>query len=109
MSDEEKRDRLRVDLSKLAFAKDGDAAHGGLLKDISSSGASMEFVYPLGRVEHSFKVADNIQLNIDGLQTIKAEIVRASDKRIAVKFTDIDEDEIIALIMAAENEVPMED
>lgn len=109
MSDDEKRDRLRVDLTKLAFAKDGDAAHGGLLKDISSTGASMEFVYPLGRVEHSFKVADSIEMDIDGLRSIKAEIVRATEKSIAVKFTDIDEDEIIALIMAAENEISVED
>ena len=28
------RDRERVDLSKLAFAKKGDVAHGGLMEDI---------------------------------------------------------------------------
>ncbi len=109
MSGDEKRERLRIDLSKLAFAKDGDAAHGGLLKDISSTGASVEFVYPLGRVEHSFEGGDKIELDIDGMGTLAAEIVRATDKEIAVKFLNIGEDEMIAKIMAAENEIPLDD
>ncbi|PPR72528.1 MAG: hypothetical protein CFH03_01412 [Alphaproteobacteria bacterium MarineAlpha3_Bin2] len=32
--EKEGRDRERVDLSKLAFAKKGDVAHGGLMEDI---------------------------------------------------------------------------
>ena len=52
---ENKRQFERIDLSKLAFAKDGEHAHGGLLKDISKGGAFIEFHYPLGRVEHDFQ------------------------------------------------------
>jgi hypothetical protein len=48
--EKETRDRIRVDLSKLAFAKMGDIAHGGLLKDISASGVAIEFVLPMGKV-----------------------------------------------------------
>ena len=72
--DEESRDRLRIDLGKLAFAKMGDIAHGGLLKDISASGVAIEFVLPMGKVENPFKHGDYIEIEIDEIGSLKGTI-----------------------------------
>jgi hypothetical protein len=104
----ESRDRERVDLSKLAFAKKGDLAHGGLMKDISASGLSIEFVYPLGKVENPFKKGDALEVEIDDIGSLKGTVVRSTDKAIAIKL-DIDskgEEELIAQIMLAYNDLP---
>ncbi len=109
--EKETRDRARVDLGKLAFAKKGDIAHGGLLKDISASGVAIEFVYPTGKVENPFKNEDSVEIEIDEIGSLKGKIVRSFDKGIAIKL-DIDskdEEELIALIMVAYNEIPAEE
>ena len=105
----ESRDRERVDLSKLAFAKKGDVAHGGLMKDISASGLSIQFVYPLGKVESPFDKGDAVELEIDEIGSLKGTVVRSTSEAIAIKL-DIDskgEEELIALIMAAYNDLPL--
>ena len=107
----ETRDRARVDLGKLAFAKKGDIAHGGLLKDISASGVAIEFVYHTGKVENPFKNEDSVEIEIDEIGSLKGKIVRTFDKGIAIKL-DIDtkdEEKLIALIMVAYNEIPAEE
>ena len=107
----ETRDRLRIDLSKLAFAKKGDKAHGGLLKDISASGLAIEFVYPLGKVVNPFKEGDSVEIEIDEIGSLKGKIVRSFDKGIAIGL-DIDtqdEEKLIARIMAAYNEIAMDE
>ena len=109
--DKESRDRLRIDLSKLAFAKMGDIAHGGLLKDISASGLAIEFVLPMGKVENPFNHGDYVEIEIDEIGSLKGTITRSFDKGIAIRL-DIDtkdEEELIALIMAAYNEIPADE
>ena len=99
----EHRDRQRLDLTKLVFAKHDDYARGGLLHDISSSGARLEFVYPTGHAEHSFTVGEHVELIIDGFDSLMGEVMRVSETGIAVHFDpgSADEDELIAEIMAA--------
>ena len=107
----EARDRIRVDLSKLAFARKGDIAHGGLLKDISASGLAIEFVLPMGKVENPFKEGNSVEIEIDEIGSLKGKIVRSFDKGIAISL-DIDtkdEEELIALIMIAYNEIADEE
>ncbi len=107
----ETRDRTRVDLTKLAFARKGDIAHGGLLKDISASGLAIEFVIPMGKVENPFKKSDAVEIEIDEIGSLKGKVVRTSDEGIAVQL-EIDtegEEELIALIMAAYNEISAEE
>jgi len=108
---EETRDRERVDLTKLAFAKKGDVAHGGLLKDISASSVAIEFVYPLGKVKNPFEKGEHVEIEIDEIGSLKGTIVRTSPESIAVKL-DIDtkgEEELIAQIMTASNELAMDE
>jgi hypothetical protein len=104
----EHRDRQRLDLSKLAFAKHKEYARGGLLKDISSSGARLEFVYPTGRAEHSFSLGEHVDVEIDGFDTLTGEVTRVSETGIAIHFdtSGENEDELIAEIMEAATVVP---
>jgi len=73
-------------MSKLAFAKEGGQAHGGLLKDISVAGAYIEFHYPLGRVEHEFEKGDAIELLLDDESLLTGTAVRISETGIALEF-----------------------
>ena len=103
----ELRDRQRLDLSKLAFAKDGDNARCGLLQNISSTGAALEFVYPMGKAEHTFSVGEIVDIYIDSFSTLKGKIIRTHETGIAVEF-DIEgkqEEKFIAEIMSVINEV----
>ncbi len=111
MDDEELRDRLRVDLSKLAFAKMGDTARGGLLKDISASGLAIEFVMPTGKVENPFRHGDYIEIEIDEVGSLKGTITRSHDQGIAVRLhiDTGDEEELIARIMAAYNDISLDE
>ena len=109
--EEENRDRIRVELKNLVLARVGDEFEGGVLADISSGGTSTVFVYPPGGGGHGFHVGDSVELDIDAIGVIKGEIVRLTDKGIAVQF-DMDadrEDDVIAKIMAAINESPADD
>ena len=109
--EKEARDRQRIDLSKLALAKMGDIAHGGLLKDISASGVAIEFVLPTGKVENPFNHGDYIEIEIDDIGSLKGTITRSYDKGIAVRLhiDSKDEKELIALTMAAYNEIPADE
>ena len=80
------RQTKRIDISKLAFAKEGGQAHGGLLKDISVAGAYIEFYYPLGRVEHGFEVGDAIELLLDNESLLTGSAVRIHETGIALQF-----------------------
>lgn len=80
------RQAVRIDISKLAFAKDGGQAHGGLLKDISLVGAYIEFHYPLGRVEHGFEKGDVIELLLDDESLLNGTAVRIHETGIALQF-----------------------
>ena len=104
----EKRDRIRVELKNLALAKVGDEHQGGVLKDISSCGTVVDFIFPPGEAEHGYKAGDTVKLDIDGIGVIKGKIVRLTDKGIAVDFIEDaeQEDDMITKIMAAINESP---
>jgi len=108
---EEHRDRQRLDLARLAFAKMGNYARGGLLKDISSSGALLEFVYPTGRAEHAFTIGDRVEIEVDGFETLQGEVKRIGETGIAVQFDLVaeGEDELITRIMGAANHIPLTD
>lgn len=101
----ENRTSPRVSLSRLAFAKEGDKAHGGLLRDVSRSGAFIEFYYPMGRVEHSFEAGDMIELTLDDGPTVTGKAVRIEPEGIAVAFDPIVEhiEAIKAMIEADAN------
>lgn len=108
---DEQRDRMRLALKKLAFAKSGDVARGGLLRDISSGGAGLQFVNPMGAVEHPFTKDDTVEIIIDGFQSLNAKVVRTEQESIFVAFeiNNDQEEMLIAEIMAAANDIVLEE
>jgi hypothetical protein len=106
----EHRDRQRMELRKLAFAKLNDYARGGLLKNISASGACLEFVYPTGEAEHSFLLGVPVEIQIEGFDGLVGNVNRISRTGIAVEFDEDtrNENELIAEIMSNVNKVPLD-
>lgn len=104
---DEQRDRMRQILKKLAFAKNEKGTRGGLLRDISAQGAGLDFVNPMGSVQHDFAIKDPIEVIIDGFEPINGQVVRVHEAGISVAFDLDSEDEkaLIAKIMAAANEI----
>ncbi len=108
---QEQRDRQRLDLARLAFAKRGEYARGGLLKNISASGAILEFSYPTGKAEHSFALGNYVEIEIEDFDALKGTVIRVGEIEIAVQFDlqDMDEQDLIIRIMSAANRIPMTD
>lgn len=101
----EHRDSQRIAVSRLAFARDGDKAHGGLLRDLSRSGAYIEFHYPMGRVEHSFQAGEAIELILDNGMTVTGKAARIDPEGIALEFDahDTMQAKAIEALIAAED------
>ncbi|WP_417382827.1 PilZ domain-containing protein [Gimesia sp.] len=107
---DEQRDRLRQVLKKLAFAKNEKGARGGLLHDISAKGAGLNFVNPMGSVDHAFEVDDMVEVIIDGFPPLNGRVVRTKQEGIFVAF-DLDseaEKSLIADIMIATNQLALD-
>jgi len=86
MTGKNNRRQERLDLSKLVFAKEGEAAHGGLIRDISAVGAYVKFYIPLGRVEHDFAVGDTIDLIMEDETVLVGSVARSDPDGIAIDF-----------------------
>lgn len=108
--EKETRDRERIDLTKLAFAKDGKTAQGGVLHDISASGLSIQFVNPMGKVENPFHKDETLEILVDEIGSLKGTVIRSTEDSVAVKLNidTKDEEELIALIMAAASEIDVD-
>ena len=62
----------------------------------------------MGKVENPFQKDDAVEVEIDDIGSLKGSVVRSTSDAIAIKL-DIDpkgEEELIALIMAAFNDLP---
>jgi len=62
----------------------------------------------LGKVENPFQKDDAVEVEIDDIGSLKGSVVRSTSAAIAIKL-DIDpkgEEELMALIMAAFNDLP---
>jgi hypothetical protein len=62
----------------------------------------------LGKVENPFQKDDAVEVEIDDIGSLKGSVVRSTSDAIAIKL-DIDpkgEEELMALIMAAFNDLP---
>jgi len=106
----ENRERLRVDLTKLAFAKEGQEARAGLISNLSASGTRIRFVNPLSEVAHPYKKDDGIELVIDGMTPLKGKVVWVSKEEIAIGFNLSTEEEkrLISEIMVEMSEDDLE-
>lgn len=95
------REQLRIGITKLAYAKSGETTQAGLLTNLSANGARIEFIMPLTEITHPYKNGDKIELIIDKMATIPANVVWCSNNELALNFTLTDEEEegLIASMM----------
>ena len=106
----ENRERPRVDLTKLAFAKEGQEARAGLISNLSASGTRIKFVNPLSEVAHPYNREDDIELVIDGMTPLTGKVAWASNEEIAINFnlSDVEEKRLISEIMIEMSEDDLE-
>ena len=99
MSDE--RNRIRVEIGKVAFAKGDGVSISGVIEDISANGAAISFGSPLAEGDSSFAAGDALEIVVDRMTTLAGWVVRADRNGVAVEFAHDDEgeDRLIAEIM----------
>ena len=103
MTADQRRDpRYDADLPVQLQGSDGDVA--GNLRNVSVSGAAIEFEPLLGKPTVLFEIGDSIDLHADLGQESKVAtrgvVVRSDDTGIAVRF-DKPEEELMAEILSA--------
>lgn len=106
---EEHRVHTRYPLSRLAFAvgKSDGESHGGVLVNISTGGAMIDLAAPMRQVSHDFEPGMTVDVIIDEFPPLDGDIVRVTEKSIAVSFfpDTVDQKALMAEIMTAmENE-----
>ena len=62
----------------------------------------------MGKVENPFQKDDAVEVEIDDIGSLKGSVVRSTSDAISIKldFDPKDEEELIALTMAAFNDLP---
>jgi len=110
INDDDNRNFSRLAITKLAFAKDGAQARGGLLKDLSTSGAFLEFEYPLGHADHDFNIGDQIELILEDETTLSGTVKRTEDNGVAIYFDRENEElrQFVQAMVEAEWEIQQE-
>ena len=78
----------RFPLSRLAFVQNVDSGetYGGVLKNISASGAMVHLTFPMKEVSGNFADGMPVDVTIDEFPPLSGNIVRASVESIAVTF-----------------------
>ncbi len=83
---DERRVAARYGFAKLIFVSKPGETRGGLLVDISESGAQVELLAPMETVTHSFTIDDEVELVVDDLGMLPSRVTRAMPKHIALEF-----------------------
>lgn len=85
---ENQRAHTRYPLSRLAFAvgKSNGESHGGVLINISTGGAMIELASPMRQITHDFEPGMTVDVIIDDFPALDGDIVRTTEKTIAVSF-----------------------
>lgn len=83
---QERRATTRFDIHELIFVSSDAETRAGLLMNISPQGAQVEFSEPLARNHHHFTVGDPVDLQIEELGELSAQVNRTWEKGVAVEF-----------------------
>jgi len=97
MSSEQRRDsRYDTDLPVHVLGSEGDVA--GSLRNVSASGAAIEFEPALGKPQVMFEIGDSVDLQTD-IKPTRGIVVRQDASSIAIKFEQ-PEEELLAEILS---------
>jgi hypothetical protein len=97
-SDLRRNPRFDADLPVQLLGSDGDVA--GNLRNVSLSGAAVEFEPMLGKSAVVFEIGDSVNLQTNLASAARGVVVRSDENGIAVKF-DKPEEDLMAEILSA--------
>lgn len=103
MSTDQRRD-TRYDANLPVEIQGGDANLAGQLRNVSVSGAAVEFAPSLGKPVVSFDIGDAVAMQPPGADPVRGIIVRHDPDGIAIKF-DAPEEGLLAEIVNAVQQV----
>ncbi len=83
---DEKRRHKRMKVANAAQAIVNDEAQNVQIRDVSAGGASIE-------IDHDLETDDTVELQIEDVGELNAQVSRSLDDGIAVRFVDIDDQE----------------
>jgi len=83
-----KRRHERKPVNEPASVKSGSDSIDGTLKDVSISGAAVEFDFAMRETNMPFDIGSNVEVEADALKNQKGRVVRHYDKGFAVNFED---------------------
>ena len=82
----ELRDRPRHTVTDVIDVNGGTPNRGGVLKDISSSGAAIAYPAEHKAVDAPIELNERVRLNIRGRDNLQGNVVRIYDGGFAVRF-----------------------
>lgn len=96
----EKRRHRREAVVKLAFARKDDEAVGGLLQDVSPTGARITLLsHDTGPGGHGFRPGDDVTVVIDEIvDELEGRVTRVSGDQVAVAFDQLNAETEAALV-----------
>lgn len=103
MSTNQRRD-TRYDANLPVEVQGSDANLTGQLRNLSVSGAAVEFASSLGKPMVSFDIGDAVAMQPRGADPVRGVIVRHDSEGIAIKF-DAPEEDLLAEIVNAVQQV----
>ena len=86
LESEEKRRRVRARVHQVVEINEGIPYRGGLLYDISSSGAAIIYDRDTEPADEPLKAGEELDLNVAGVTTLPAFVARTFEGGYAVEF-----------------------
>jgi hypothetical protein len=91
VSDNQRR-HPRFDVDTPAVVQGSDQAQAGNIRNLSASGAAIEFDLTLGKPSAAFDLGDAVEMQPKGSKSVTGVVVRSYDGGIAMQFDENEED-----------------
>ena len=88
----EQRQHPRIDADLPVFVQGGEETHAGNLRNVSATGAAIEFSAELGKSSAAFDIGDTVEMQHPGPAAVRGTVVRSYAGGIAMHFEASDGD-----------------
>ena len=86
MEDYERRRRTRTEVTEVVDVNSGKPHRGGVLHDISSTGAAIYYCKNVEAIDAPLQIGDELRLTLSGVTVLPGRIARTFDGGYAVQF-----------------------
>lgn len=104
MSSENQRRHPRVDTDVPVVVEWADGSEPGSIRNLSASGAAIEFDPGLGQAPVAFDFGDPVEVQPQGAETLRGTVVRSYDGGLAMRF-ERDEENLVENIASIAREM----